>query len=70
MSAKRYREYADECMGSAKTAKSDKDRRSYLQMAETWLKAAAKFEKARRAGRVPSAPQITQDPSAGRHGHG
>jgi hypothetical protein len=44
MSAKNFREYADECLGWAKTAKSDKERRSYLQMAETWLKAAAQYE--------------------------
>jgi len=47
MSAKDFREYADECLGWAKTAKSDKDRKSYLQMAETWLRAAAQYEKLR-----------------------
>jgi hypothetical protein len=45
MSAKDFREYADECLGWAKTARSDKDRKSYLQMAETWLRAAAQYEK-------------------------
>jgi hypothetical protein len=41
MSVKRFREYADECMDRAKTAKAETDRRSYIQMAETWLNAAA-----------------------------
>jgi len=47
MSAKNFGECADECLGWAKTAESDKARRSYLQMAETWLEAAALYEKAR-----------------------
>ena len=47
MSAKDFRKYADECLGWAKTAISDKERRSFLQMAEIWLKAAARYEKAR-----------------------
>jgi hypothetical protein len=45
MSVKRFREYADECMGWAKAAKSDKDCRSCIQMAETWLKVAAEYQK-------------------------
>jgi len=49
MSAKRFREYADECMGWAKHATSDKDRQNYLQMAETWLRAADHYETARPA---------------------
>ena len=40
MSAKEFREYADECLGWAKAAKSDKDRRNFLQMAQAWLDAA------------------------------
>jgi len=34
MSAQQYREFADECLGWAKTATSDKQRSNYLQMAE------------------------------------
>ena len=34
MSAKEFREYADECMRSAKMAKSVKERRDFLQKAE------------------------------------
>ena len=54
MSARDFRQYADECLDSAKTAKSDKDRRSFLQLAETWLKAAAQSETANMRGRRPS----------------
>ena len=44
MSVKDYREYADECMGWAKTAKSDRERAIFVQMAQTWLQAAAIME--------------------------
>jgi hypothetical protein len=44
VSAKQYREFADECLGWAKTARSDRERRIFLQMAETWLEAAALAE--------------------------
>ena len=40
VSAKEFREYADECMRSAKMAKSVKERRDFLQKAEAWLQAA------------------------------
>jgi len=40
VSAKEYREFADECMGWAKTARSDREREIFLQMAQTWLWAA------------------------------
>lgn len=39
-SAKEFREYADECMGWAKTARSDQEREIFLQMARTWMQAA------------------------------
>jgi hypothetical protein len=42
LSAKEYRELADECFGWARTAKSDKERRIFLQMAEAWLEVAAR----------------------------
>jgi hypothetical protein len=41
VSAKEYREFAHECMGWAKTARSDQEQRIFLQMARTWLWAAA-----------------------------
>ncbi len=37
-----FRENADECLGWAKTARSDRERRIFLQMAEAWLEAAAR----------------------------
>jgi hypothetical protein len=40
-SAEEFRDYADECLGWAKTAKSDREREIFLQMARTWLEAAA-----------------------------
>ena len=40
MSVNEYRDYADECMDWAKTAKSDRERAIFLQMAQTWLHAA------------------------------
>jgi hypothetical protein len=46
--SKEYREYADECLAWAKTAGSDKERRSFLQMAETWLRAAVQAEQSER----------------------
>lgn len=44
VSTNNYREYADECMDWAKTAKSDNERMIFLQMAQTWLQAAALSE--------------------------
>jgi hypothetical protein len=41
---KEYREYADECFGWAKTARSDRERDIFLQMAEIWLEAAIRAE--------------------------
>jgi hypothetical protein len=40
VSSKQYREFADECLGWAKAARSDQERLIFLQMAETWLQAA------------------------------
>jgi len=40
VSSKEYREFADECLHWAKTARSDREKRIFLQMAETRLKAA------------------------------
>jgi hypothetical protein len=38
--AEEYRAYADECLGWAKTAQSEKEREIFLQMAKTWMDAA------------------------------
>ena len=40
MSAKEYREYADECIRSAKNSTLVKECREFLQTAEAWLQAA------------------------------
>jgi hypothetical protein len=39
-SEKEYRAYADECLGWAKTAQTEKECEIFLQMAETWMRAA------------------------------
>ena len=44
VSAKEYREFAEECMGWAKTARSEQERQIFLQMAQTWLWAAARSD--------------------------
>jgi hypothetical protein len=44
MSAKEYREYADECMRSAKKSTLVKECREFLQTAEAWLQAADLLE--------------------------
>jgi hypothetical protein len=45
VSAKEFREYADECMRSAKTVRSDKELKALLRMAEVWLEAADLLER-------------------------
>ena len=43
-SPKECREYADDCIGRARTARSEKERDIFLQMAKTWLGAAMSLE--------------------------
>jgi hypothetical protein len=43
-SSNEYRANAAECVGWAKSAKSDKERDIFLQMANTWLSAALNLE--------------------------
>lgn len=38
--SKEYKEYAEECMGWARTARSDRERAIFLQMSKTWMEAA------------------------------
>ena len=45
MSSKEYREFADECMRWAKTARNDREKRIFLQMAEAWLNAAVRADR-------------------------
>jgi hypothetical protein len=40
-SVEELRAYADEHLGWAKTARTDRERNIFLQMAKTWLEAAA-----------------------------
>jgi hypothetical protein len=60
MSAKEYREYADECLAWAKKATTDKERRDFLKMAEAWLQAAALLTPTTKAassnGHAPEGP--------------
>jgi hypothetical protein len=44
VSAKDFRDNANECMDWARTACSDRERAIFLQMAETWLLAAARVD--------------------------
>jgi hypothetical protein len=39
-----YRRYADECLSFAKEAPSDDLRKTFVDMARTWVQAAAKIE--------------------------
>jgi hypothetical protein len=50
VSATEFRENADECMDWARTARSERERAIFLQMAETWLQAAALLEKRGQCG--------------------
>ena len=59
-SSKECREFADECMGWAKAAQSEREQRVFLQMAETWLRAAIMAD---RRERIRSAATSSQQPS-------
>jgi hypothetical protein len=43
-SATEFREYARECMDWARTARSERERAIFLEMAQTWLAAAMKAD--------------------------
>jgi hypothetical protein len=43
-SAKEFREYARECLDWAKTARTERERAIFMQMAETWIDAALRLE--------------------------
>jgi hypothetical protein len=43
-SAKEFREYANECLDWARTAKTDRERSIFLQMARTWTEVAINTE--------------------------
>jgi hypothetical protein len=44
VSAKEYRDDVVECMGWARTARSDRERAIFLQMAETWHQSAKRAD--------------------------
>jgi hypothetical protein len=64
MSAKEYRDYAGECMGWAKSARTDEERVTFLDMAKTWLQAAAMAERQSSAGNGAKPPtrSVSSDP--------
>jgi hypothetical protein len=43
-SSKELREFADECLGWAQTARTGRERQIFLQMSRTWLWAAARLD--------------------------
>jgi hypothetical protein len=43
-SAKEFREFARECLDWARTAKSEHERATFMQMAQTWTEAAERLE--------------------------
>jgi hypothetical protein len=45
-----YRSFAEECLGWARTAKSNREREGFIQMAETWFAAALLAEEREGAG--------------------
>jgi hypothetical protein len=62
-SSKECREFADECMGWAKTARSEREQRIFLQMAETWLRAAILAERRERTPRGTSPAASSSQPA-------
>jgi hypothetical protein len=44
LSSQEFRDFANECLDWAKTAKSDNERDIFLQMAQVWLEAAVRSE--------------------------
>jgi hypothetical protein len=43
-SAKRYREFMEQCVRWAKAARTEQERATYLQLAQTWYEAARRIE--------------------------
>jgi hypothetical protein len=43
-SAKEFREFARECLDWARTARSEGERATFRQMAQTWIEAAQRLE--------------------------
>jgi hypothetical protein len=60
--SKECREFADECVGWAKTARSEREYRIFLQMAETWLRAAVLAERRENARPGGATTDSTSEP--------
>ena len=52
-SAKELRANADECLDWARTARTDRERQIFLQMARAWLEAATRREAASQLAKAP-----------------
>jgi hypothetical protein len=53
--AQEYRQYAEECLRWARTAKSDAERTQFLEMANVWVQAASMKD-----GAPPTAPSTAE----------
>jgi hypothetical protein len=62
--SKEFRDYADECLDWARTAKSEQERDIYLRMARTWFAAAVQADLRDRPQRTPP-PEAIKPDSAG-----
>jgi hypothetical protein len=62
VSPKDYTEFARECLGWAKSARSDRERRIFEQMAKTWKVAAALAEERERRKAGPRSGNVLNDP--------
>jgi hypothetical protein len=58
MSANKYREFADECMALAKTARNEEERATFIEMANTWLQAAVLYERSKRSSGNVATPLL------------
>jgi hypothetical protein len=55
-----YRQFADECMQAAREAKTDAERKVFLDMAKSWTKAAAQMTN----GEAIAPPAVPASPKA------
>lgn len=60
-SAQDYRDYADECLDWARTAKSDQERKIFRQMAMTWWNIARLTEEGRSLENIADIFRVTAD---------
>ena len=59
-SAKEYRANADECMDWARTARSERERSIFIQMAQTWLHAAMLLETCSKNNQLATRTSVRQ----------